>query len=102
MIITIVTLTFGSEADVDAFCAGRKTQIEETRKEAGCIGYTFARDILEPRVIRVAEIWRDEAALKGHLETPHMRKSRATPLPGKPQSVVIKRYDGATEVPFTP
>ena len=31
--------------------------------EDGCIDYAYAEDVLEPGLIRVSEVWRDQAAL---------------------------------------
>jgi quinol monooxygenase YgiN len=48
-----------------------------TRPEDGCIDYAYAEDLAEPGVIRVFEIWRDQAALDAHFKTPHMAAWRA-------------------------
>ncbi len=44
---------------------------EETRKEEGCLFYSFGEDVTEPGLIVIAEAWRDEAALGGHLNSAH-------------------------------
>ncbi len=46
--------------------------ITASRAEAGCIDYAYARDLLDPGVLRIAEKWRDQAALDVHFATPHM------------------------------
>jgi quinol monooxygenase YgiN len=51
--------------------------IAATRAEEGCILYTFAEDVQEPGLLRVFEIWRDQAALDFHFATPHMAEWRA-------------------------
>jgi quinol monooxygenase YgiN len=43
-----------------------------THAEDGCETYTYARDVLDPDTLRVAERWRDEAALVAHLSAPHV------------------------------
>ncbi|HEY9219649.1 MAG TPA: putative quinol monooxygenase [Phenylobacterium sp.] len=48
-----------------------------TRREDGCVEYSYAEDIAEPGLIRVYEIWRDQAALDAHFQTPHMARWRA-------------------------
>lgn len=53
-----------------------KAVIEETRKEDGCLFYTFGEDVLDPGKIVVAEAWRDEAALGSHLSSPHFHAWR--------------------------
>ena len=46
--------------------------IEASRAEPGCAGYDYAFDLIEPDLMRVRELWRDEQALKDHFATPHM------------------------------
>jgi quinol monooxygenase YgiN len=53
------------------------TMIAATRGEDGCVDYSYAEDIAEPGVIRVAEVWRDKDALKAHFTMPHMAAWRA-------------------------
>lgn len=48
-----------------------KAVIEETRKEEGCLFYTFGEDVLDPGLIVIAEAWRDEACLGAHLGSSH-------------------------------
>lgn len=43
-----------------------------TREEDGCLLYSYARDTVDPELVRVAEQWRDRAALARHFETEHM------------------------------
>ena len=51
--------------------------LRETRREPGCRTYTFARDVLEPDVIRVFEIWESREALEAHGASAHVRARRA-------------------------
>jgi quinol monooxygenase YgiN len=53
-----------------------KAVIEETRKEDGCLFYSFGEDVLAPGLIVVAEAWRDEASLGAHLNSPHFHAWR--------------------------
>lgn len=46
--------------------------VAETRKEKGCLFYSFANDILDENVFRIAEGWTDEAALNAHLASKHI------------------------------
>jgi quinol monooxygenase YgiN len=48
-----------------------------TRAEDGCIDYAYAEDVADPGLIRVFEVWRDQAALDAHFKTPHMAVWRA-------------------------
>lgn len=60
--------------------AGMRPVMEElaaaTRQEDGCIEYGCAEDLLDPGLIHVKEIWRDQPALDRHRETPHTAKAR--------------------------
>ncbi len=38
-----------------------------SRAEDGCLAYSYSEDVLEPRLIRVQELWRDPQALDRHL-----------------------------------
>jgi quinol monooxygenase YgiN len=51
--------------------------IEASRAEEGCLGYSFAEDLLEPGLIRIFEIFRDEAAQQAHAASQHMKDWRA-------------------------
>jgi quinol monooxygenase YgiN len=38
-------------------------------RKDGCISYSFAADVLDPNVIRMSELWRDQEALEAHLQS---------------------------------
>ncbi len=46
--------------------------IEATRAEDGCVQYAFAEDVLDPGLIHISELWRDQAALEKHGSSAHM------------------------------
>lgn len=48
-----------------------------SRAEDGCIVYSYGEDIAEPGLIRVFEVWRDQAAIDAHVQAPHMAVWRA-------------------------
>lgn len=48
--------------------------IAASREEAGCLGYAYAQDVLEPGLFRVVESWTDRAALDAHFTRPHMKR----------------------------
>jgi quinol monooxygenase YgiN len=58
--------------------AEAQTAMERTilasRSETGCIVYSYAKDLTEPGLIRVAEAWTDREALSAHFDSPHMRQ----------------------------
>lgn len=60
----------GIRPHMDAMLAG-------SRAEAGCIEYSYAEDVAEPGLIRVFEVWRDQAAIDAHFASDHMQAWRA-------------------------
>jgi len=51
--------------------------VAASRAEDGCIVYAYAEDVLEPGLIRVSEVWRDQASLDVHARSPHIDAWRA-------------------------
>ncbi len=49
-----------------------QTTITKTRKEDGCIDYSYGVDVLDPDAIVVVEYWESWAALEKHFTQPHM------------------------------
>jgi quinol monooxygenase YgiN len=47
--------------------------IEATLAEPGCRAYSYAEDVAEPGLFRVAELWDSREALSAHFDTPHMK-----------------------------
>ena len=43
----------------------------------GCIGYSYATDVLDPTKLIIVEKWVDDAALAFHFQTPHMAAFQA-------------------------
>jgi quinol monooxygenase YgiN len=48
-----------------------------SRKESGCLSYSYAEDISDAGLIRVSEIWTDQQALDWHMESRHISEWRA-------------------------
>lgn len=51
--------------------------VQASRGEPGCLAYSYGFDLLEPDIIRVFEVYRDDAALKAHGESEHFKAWRA-------------------------
>jgi quinol monooxygenase YgiN len=51
--------------------------IEASRAEDGCHEYVYAEDVLEPGLVHVKELWRDQAALDRHFASDHLAAWRA-------------------------
>ena len=48
-----------------------------SQAEDGCVAYVYALDVAEPGLVRIFEIWRDQAAIDAHFKTDHMARWRA-------------------------
>jgi quinol monooxygenase YgiN len=49
-----------------------------SRAEDGCEAYAYAEAVEERGLIRVFEIWRDQAAVDAHVASGHMARRRAS------------------------
>jgi quinol monooxygenase YgiN len=65
--------------------------VTATTAEPGCITYAFAFDILTPGLMRIVEVWRDQAALDAHFKTPHMAEFQAE-IRGKVKILSAEKY----------
>jgi quinol monooxygenase YgiN len=61
---------------LDGARAAMERMVTASRAEQGCIGYSYAQDVLDPETIHVIEKWRDRAAVDFHFATPHMAEWR--------------------------
>jgi len=75
LIVGTVRLPAGNLPDARA---AMRAMIEASRAEEGCLGYSYAEDMLEPGLIRVTEMWRDQAALDRHFRSDHIAAWRAS------------------------
>lgn len=57
--------------------AAMARMIAASRAEPGCLAYSYAEDVLEPGLIRVTEVWTDQAALDRHFASAHIAAWRA-------------------------
>ena len=53
------------------------TAAAASRRDDGCLAYSFTRDVEDPDSYLSVERWRDQAALEGHLKAAHLAASRA-------------------------
>jgi quinol monooxygenase YgiN len=54
-----------------------EAMVTSSRAEDGCEEYCYAEDVLEPGLIHIKEMWRDQQALDGHFATEHIAAWRA-------------------------
>ena len=77
MVVVIGTIRLAPGA-VDRARPAMAQMVAASRAEDGCIAYSYAEDILDAGLIRVTELWRDQAALDRHFTLPHLAAWRAT------------------------
>jgi quinol monooxygenase YgiN len=75
MLLIAGTIRIPFEKVADARAPARR-MVEATRAEDGCVRYAFAEDVLDPGLIHVSELWRDQAALDRHFASAHMAEWR--------------------------
>jgi quinol monooxygenase YgiN len=64
--------------NLDAARPETRRMTEASRAEDGCLDYVYAEDLLDPGLIHVRELWRDQAALDAHFASEHLAAWRAT------------------------
>jgi quinol monooxygenase YgiN len=63
---------------VEAFLDLVRWHIAETRRtEPGCLRFDLCRDVENPRAFWIYELYRDDAALAAHAQSPSLPKLRA-------------------------
>jgi len=70
-VVVIGEFRFPAERLAEAASAMARV-ITASRAEPGCIGYSYAADVLDPGLMRVSEHWTTRAALDAHFAAPHM------------------------------
>ena len=74
----IIAGTFAVPAvRLDEFRPHMHAMLTASRAEDGCLDYSYAEDLAGPGLIRVFEVWRDQAALDAHAKADHMAAWRA-------------------------
>lgn len=65
---------------LDEFVAGVRDHAANSRSEPGCVRYDVLRDVNDPQIICLYEVFKDEAAFEKHMTYPYyrewMRRSR--------------------------
>jgi quinol monooxygenase YgiN len=71
-----------------------------SRAEDGCLTYSYGEDVAEPGLIRVFEVWRDQAAIDAHFQAPHMAVWRAACAEHGVSDRQLFAYETASERPL--
>jgi quinol monooxygenase YgiN len=97
MLIVIVEAVTASHEDAERLIAQGRLLVAATRREEGCLSYSFAQDILDPAIVRVTERWQDSALMQAHLAAPHTAAFLTLLQSVKLKSMTAKVYDASGE-----
>ena len=86
--------------NLDALRPHMKTMMDASRAEDGCRTYGYAEDVVEPGLIHIFEIWRDQAALDAHAKSAHMAQWRSAGARFGVSDRRLTAYDVAAERPL--
>jgi quinol monooxygenase YgiN len=78
--------------EIDRLMADLTALVTATRAEDGCELYAVARDLLDPQVLHISELWRDRQALTAHFATPHVAAFNAVLASAKIESMRAVAY----------
>jgi quinol monooxygenase YgiN len=84
-----------------AIAAAREMMLD-TRREEGCISYTFSADVEDEGVFHVFEEWESAAALAAHFQAPHMARFQKAVAGLGVTEMKLQRYEVASVGPLRP
>jgi quinol monooxygenase YgiN len=87
-------------AHQQAAVAAAREMMRETRREAGCISYTFSADLEEPGRYRIFEEWESDEALRAHFAAPHMARFQKAVGGLGVREMKVQRYEIAKVGPL--
>lgn len=73
--------------------------VAASNAEEGCVSYVFARDLVDPKLLRITEVWVDQAALDLHFGMPHMAEFQ-TAIRGKVKIIAVNKYHAGEPLPL--
>jgi quinol monooxygenase YgiN len=92
MIIVTGAIRFGN-GEIERLRGALVRNIESSRREGGCDAYAYSIDLMEPNLLRITEMWRDEAALNVHSKRV---KELMAPLEGaKVEAISVTAYEAS-------
>jgi len=86
----------------DKAVAAAREMMSETRKEQGCISYTFSEDLEGPGAFRIFEEWESDEALGAHFKSPHMARFQQEVGGLGVREMAVQRYEVAKVGPLRP
>ncbi len=85
----------------EALAAARE-MMRDTRREAGCLSYSFSTDVEDEGVFHVFEEWESAEALAAHFQAPHMARFQKAAAGLGVKEMKIQRYEVASVGPVRP
>lgn len=86
--------------NLDALRPHMRAMVEASRAEDGCLQYAYGEDVLEPGLIRVFEIWRDQPSLDAHFQSAHIAAWRSQWPPLGVSDRRLTLYEAGAERPL--
>ena len=85
----------------EALLAAVAPMVVATRGEPGCQAYAFSPDPEEPGLVRLFELWDDQAALDAHFASDHMAdwQEAAADLPIRNRDIAKYLVSGVADLP---
>lgn len=74
--------------------------VPSCRAESGCDAFALSYDALDPEMLRVFEIWKDEESLRMHVASPHEQTWRQACIRLGAGEHALTRYDIAAREPI--
>jgi quinol monooxygenase YgiN len=99
--VIIVAGTFRvPEERIEELMPVARATLAATRREAGCISYSYAFDVEERGLVRVYEEWESRAHLEAHFGQPHMRpwRTKLAEIGASGRSLNVYEADGGTPI----
>jgi quinol monooxygenase YgiN len=87
--------------EIDRLRSAALAMAEATRQEPGCLEYSFAIDLTDANLIRIAERWSDDAALAAHFASPHMASFNQALGGARIEAASVKAYTGELQRTLT-
>lgn len=84
----------------DAAIAAAREVMEATRREPGCVAYTFSADLGDPGLFHLFEEWESQEALDAHFQTPHMARFQQAMGGFGIREMSVQKYTGAARGPL--
>lgn len=55
----------------DELASAMHVMMAKTREEAGCVAYTYSRDLTQAERFHLCEMWESEPLMEAHIDAPH-------------------------------